>query len=53
MAQSIEKYWAAVDGDDIIESADTKDELVEQLSSSEQRKYDIVALPKTGRNLFV
>lgn len=53
MAQQIEKYWAAVDGDDIIESADTKDELLDQLSPSEQDQYEIVALPRTGRNLFV
>lgn len=55
MPTTIEKEWAAVDGDEILVKANTKEDLQERIIAEgfEEQDYDIVALPKGPSSMFI
>lgn len=55
MPTTIEKEWAAVDGDRILLKANTKQELEQKIIDEDvgSRDYEIVALPKGPSSMFI
>lgn len=52
MPVTIDKKWAAVSGDEIIFTADSKEE-VERRINGTQEDVEIIALPKSDSNLYL
>lgn len=55
MPITIDKEWAAVDEDEVIIKADTKEVLEQRIRTQEldSNEYEIVALPKSHSSMFV
>ncbi len=55
MPVTIEKEWAAVDGDEIVMKAETERELKSDLERDglDIDEYEIVALPKSHSSMFI
>ena len=55
MPITIEKEWAAIDGEEIVEKSDTKESLLALLHSEDLNpdEYDIVALPKSHSSMYI
>lgn len=55
MPITIEKEWAAVDGEDIVLMAESKDGVETRLREQgyDPNDYDIVALPKAHNSMFI
>lgn len=55
MPTTIDKEWAAVDGDDVVLRGDNKEVVERELRRKglESEGYDIVALPKSHSSMFV
>lgn len=55
MSTTIQKEYAAVEGDEIVKKADTKEELERslKLDGKSIKDYEVVALPKSHSTLFV
>lgn len=52
---TIPKEWAAVEGDEIVEKAETEDQLRRSLRRQglDPDDYEIVALPKSHRGFWI
>lgn len=55
MSTTLEKEWAAIDGEEIVMTEDTRGRLSEELEKAglSEEDLEIVALPKSHNSLFI
>lgn len=55
MPLTIDKEWAAIDGDEIVLKADSRESVNTKLQQKglDSGEYEIVALPKSHSSMFV